>query len=189
MKGTLAIRSENATRPTTCRSTGSGRLWPSQFWPIHFLCCCVVVGFGVGQCSVFVYFLLVCVAVCCSVLLCVCGGCSGPLRRTPLRRTPQNFALFFPLPPQLRDHIPGVHVQGAAAAWQALVVGFEAPQWAELAMGRRPPGWADDEDPTTPKRGWHYWATQPVNAQFMEATVRPRLNGRDPLWPIPFWPS
>ena len=57
-----------------------------------------------------------------------------------------------------------------------LMWGFEAPQWAELAMGRRPPGWADDEDPTTPKHGWQYWATQPVNAQFMEATVRPRLN-------------
>ena len=96
----------------------------------------------------------------------------------------------------LRDLIPGVHVQGAAAARQVLVdVGFDAPQWAELAMGRRPPGWADDEDPITPKHGWQYRATQLVNAQFMEATVRPRLNGTSrallrsqtgPLASVPF---
>ena len=54
----------------------------------------------------------------------------------------------------LRDHIPGVYVEGAAAARQALVdVGFVVSQWAELATGRRPPGWADDEDPTTQKLG------------------------------------
>ena len=39
-------------------------------------------------------------------------------------------------------------------------------------MGRRPPGWADDENPTTPKHGWQYWATQPVNAQFMISLCR-----------------
>ena len=77
----------------------------------------------------------------------------------------------------LEDHIPGVHVQSAAPVWQVSIdVGFEASQWAELAMGHRPPGWVDNEDPTTPKHGWQFWATQPVNAQFMEATVRPRLN-------------
>ena len=51
-----------------------------------FFECVVVVGFG-GK-----VFYVVCF---CLFVVCVWWVCSGPLRRTPLRPTAQNFALFF----------------------------------------------------------------------------------------------
>ena len=47
--------------------------------------------------------------------------------------------------------------------------------WDDLARGLRPAPLLDDDDPTTPKHGWQYMASQPVNAHFLGATVRPRL--------------
>ena len=83
--------------------------------------CVVVVGFGVGYCSVlFVFYLLVLLCVCClcivlcccCVFLCCCVLCLlfcccccvcvvGVFRASPpdpLHRTAQNFALFLPSP-------------------------------------------------------------------------------------------
>ena len=42
--------------------------------------------------------------------------------------------------------------------------------------GVRPNATFDDDDPSTPKHGWQYVATQPVNARFIEGTVKPRLT-------------
>ena len=67
---------------------GPIQFWPIHFWPIVFFCV-VVVGFGVGKCSV------VSLLVCCVLLLWVWWVCSGPLSRRPhqtgpFTRQPQN---------------------------------------------------------------------------------------------------
>ena len=67
-------------------------------------------------------------------------------------------------------------MEGAVAAHQDLVdTGFAAPTWEELA-GRGGRGSARMPLSMTPKNGWQYVATQPVNARFIEGTVRPRLT-------------
>ena len=66
---------------------------------------------------------------------------------------------------------PGIHLEGAAGARQVLVdAGFDAPGWDDLAGGRPPPSFGDD--PSTPKHGWQYLATQPVNHRFITKITR-----------------
>ena len=95
------------------------RLWPIQFWPIRFwppcfadqfsnpflanpflanLCCVCCV------CCVVCVVCVWCVCVCCGVVFKIFVGVSkfGCSLRTPPHGLPQNFALFFTLPPRLQ---------------------------------------------------------------------------------------
>ena len=49
-----------------------------------------------------------------------------------------------------------------------------SPPWEKLEKGLRPNATFDD-DPSTSKHGWQYVVTQPLNARFVEGTLRPRL--------------
>ena len=68
-------------------------------------------------------------------------------------------------------------MEGAVPARQDLVdAGFVAPTWEELAGRLRPNATFDVDDPSTPEHGWQFVTTQPVNARFIEGTVRPSLT-------------
>ena len=74
----------------------------------------------------------------------------------------------------LQSRGTGIHLDGVVGARQVLVdAGFAAPVWEDLTRGLPTP--RPDEDPSNPKHGWHFWATQPLNGQFMDAVVWPRL--------------
>ena len=75
-----------------------------------------------------------------------------------------------------RSWFPRIHLEGAAGARQVLVdAGFDVPGKGDLAGGL-----LHDDDPSTPKHGWQYLATQSVNHHFIAGTVWPRLPDRFP---------
>ena len=80
-----------------------------------------------------------------------------------MTRELQSFRLWF-------------HLEGVVGVRQVLVdAGFAPPSWDDLARGLKPLPLLDDDDPTTPKHGWQYLASQRVNTHFFGATVWPRL--------------
>ena len=66
-----------------------------------------------------------------------------------------------------------VHCKVAAQGQVLVDAGFPVAVW-DLARGLRPDP-TPDEDPSNPKHGWQYWATQPLDGQFIDAVVWPRL--------------